>query len=132
MWHLHKPNSSQKQINSRNFCDFWNSFIIFECVFGELENGIRCNKINLIHFILFSFLSPIAVVADAVFIHCAETKSILTDGDWKKLWMEAGNSNANLKKDNTIDSSDSPIFDDTEVSDINFRKKHLTYGTPNL
>ncbi|XP_031640852.1 zwei Ig domain protein zig-8 [Contarinia nasturtii] len=44
-----------------------------------------------------------------------ETKSILTDGDWKKLWMEAGNSNANLKKDNSIDSSDSPIFDDTEM-----------------
>ncbi|XP_055311234.1 lachesin isoform X3 [Sitodiplosis mosellana] len=29
--------------------------------------------------------------------------------------MEAGNSNANLKKDNSIDSSDSPIFDDTEM-----------------
>lgn len=30
--------------------------------------------------------------------------------------MEAGNLNPNSKTDNTIDSSDSPIFDDTEVS----------------
>lgn len=42
---------------------------------------------------------------------------MLTDGDWKKLWMEAGNLNPNSKTDNTIDSSDSPVFDDTEVSD---------------
>lgn len=39
--------------------------------------------------------------------------------------MEAGNSNANLKKDNSIDSSDSPIFDDTEVSDTLFHLTHL-------
>lgn len=56
----------------------------------------------------------------------SETKSILTDGDWKKLWMEAGNTNANLKKDNSIDSSDSPIFDETEVSD-----RHLFIYTLN-
>lgn len=50
-----------------------------------------------------------------IIIYLTETKSILTDGDWKKLWMEAGNANSNLK--NTVDSSDSPAFDDTEVSD---------------
>lgn len=86
--------------------------------------------------VLFFFLYAAAVLHDLIvclfvflFIHThthtyrtmitiqSETKSILTDGDWKKLWMEAGNTNANLKKDNSIDSSDSPIFDDTEVSD---------------
>lgn len=46
----------------------------------------------------------------------AENKSILTDSDWKKLWMEAGSINPSSKTDNTIDSSDSPVFDDTEVS----------------
>lgn len=34
--------------------------------------------------------------------------------------MEAGNINPNIKTDNTIDSSDSPVFDDTEVSDFHF------------
>lgn len=46
----------------------------------------------------------------------------MTDGDWKKLWMEAGNINPNSKTDNTIDSSDSPIFEDTEVSE------HIYFG----
>lgn len=49
-------------------------------------------------------------------VHFTENKSILTDNDWKKLWMEAGNLNANSKTDNSIDSSDSPVFEDTEVS----------------
>ncbi|XP_037035059.1 zwei Ig domain protein zig-8 isoform X2 [Bradysia coprophila] len=44
-----------------------------------------------------------------------DNKSILTDSDWKKLWMEAGNINPSSKTDNTIDSSDSPVFDDTEM-----------------
>lgn len=44
-----------------------------------------------------------------------ENKSILTDSDWKKLWMEAGSVNPSSKTDNTIDASDSPVFDDTEV-----------------
>lgn len=70
-------------------------------------------KICVLYLFLLGFVSLIAGAMDPVY---TETKSILTDGDWKKLWMEAGNSNANLKKDNTIDSSDSPIFDDTEVS----------------
>lgn len=50
------------------------------------------------------------------FVCFAENKSILTDGDWKKLWMEAGNLNPSSKTDNTLESSDSPVFDDTEVS----------------
>lgn len=79
----------------------------------ELANGLRSNKINLFSPYSVSF---IRIVLDRGFRIYSETKSILTDGDWKKLWMEAGNSNANLKKDNSIDSSDSPIFDDTEVS----------------
>lgn len=49
-----------------------------------------------------------------------ENKSILTDNDWKKLWKEAGNLNPNSKTDNSIDSSDSPVFEDTEVSGIFF------------
>lgn len=36
--------------------------------------------------------------------------------------MEAGNLNPNSKTDNTIDSSDSPIFEDTEVSE------HIYFG----
>ncbi|KAJ6640914.1 hypothetical protein Bhyg_05847 [Pseudolycoriella hygida] len=44
-----------------------------------------------------------------------DNKSILTDSDWKKLWMEAGGIDPSSKTDNTIDSSDSPIFDDTEM-----------------
>lgn len=46
----------------------------------------------------------------------ADNKSILTDSDWKKLWMEAGSVNPSSKTDNSIDASDSPVFDDTEVS----------------
>lgn len=53
-------------------------------------------------------------------IFIADNKSLLSDGDWKKLWMEAGNLSPSSKTDNTIDSSDSPIFDDTEVSTFNF------------
>lgn len=49
------------------------------------------------------------------FLFILDNKSILTDSDWKKLWMEAGNANPSSKTDNTIDSSDSPAFDDTEV-----------------
>lgn len=60
-------------------------------------------------------------------IYLTETKSILTDGDWKKLWMEAGNANANFK--NTVDSSDSPAFDDTEVSDNSCIFQIFFFGT---
>lgn len=57
-----------------------------------------------------------------------ESKSILTDGDWKKLWIEAGSANANQdKKDNTIDSGDSPSFEDTEV-----RAVFISYMFPNV
>lgn len=53
------------------------------------------------------------------FLFIAENKSILTDNDWKKLWIEAGNLSPNSKNDNSLDStSDSPTFEDTEVSAI--------------
>lgn len=42
-------------------------------------------------------------------------RSILTDNDWKKLWMVAGSTNYDSKSENNIDSSDSPQFEDTEV-----------------
>lgn len=38
--------------------------------------------------------------------------------------MEAGNLNPNSKTDNTIDASDSPVFDDTEVSGFD----HFFFG----
>ncbi|XP_055918603.1 uncharacterized protein LOC129950706 [Eupeodes corollae] len=42
-------------------------------------------------------------------------KSILTDSDWKKLWM-AGGVNPDSKLDNNnLDSSDSPMFEDSEM-----------------
>ncbi|EDW01505.1 GH21472 [Drosophila grimshawi] len=43
-----------------------------------------------------------------------DQKSILTDNDWKKLWMRGGIS-ADSKLDNNLDSSDSPMFEDSEV-----------------
>lgn len=45
----------------------------------------------------------------------SEQRSILTDSDWKKLWM-AGGVNPDSKVDNNVDSSDSPMFEDSEVS----------------
>uniref|UniRef100_A0A1B0GMX4 Uncharacterized protein n=1 Tax=Phlebotomus papatasi TaxID=29031 RepID=A0A1B0GMX4_PHLPP len=42
-------------------------------------------------------------------------RSILTDNDWKKLWMVAGSTNYDSKSENNIDSSDSPQFEDTEM-----------------
>ncbi|XP_044248620.1 lachesin isoform X1 [Drosophila takahashii] len=43
-----------------------------------------------------------------------DQKSILTDNDWKKLWMRGG-INADSKLDNSLDSSDSPMFEDSEL-----------------
>ncbi|XP_037941857.1 uncharacterized protein LOC119674773 [Teleopsis dalmanni] len=43
-----------------------------------------------------------------------DQKSILTDSDWKKLWMRGG-INADSKLDNNLDSSDSPMFEDSEM-----------------
>lgn len=51
--------------------------------------------------------APLSLIADQ--------KSILTDNDWKKLWMRGG-INADSKLDNNLDSSDSPMFEDSEVS----------------
>nr|XP_043066356.1 zwei Ig domain protein zig-8 isoform X1 [Drosophila bipectinata]XP_043066357.1 zwei Ig domain protein zig-8 isoform X1 [Drosophila bipectinata] len=43
-----------------------------------------------------------------------DQKSILTDNDWKKLWMRGG-VGADSKLDNNLDSSDSPMFEDSEL-----------------
>lgn len=49
----------------------------------------------------------------------------LTDNDWKKLWMEAGNISPSSKTDagigGNVDSSDSPVFDDSEVISVRVR-----------
>ncbi|XP_050743123.1 uncharacterized protein LOC108026473 isoform X5 [Drosophila biarmipes] len=47
--------------------------------------------------------------------HEPEQKSMLTDSDWKKLWMRGG-INADSKLNNNLESSDSPMFEDSEVS----------------
>ncbi|KRF78459.1 uncharacterized protein Dvir_GJ17815, isoform D [Drosophila virilis] len=44
-----------------------------------------------------------------------DQKSILTDNDWKKLWTRNG-INADSKLDNNLDSSDSPMFEDSEMA----------------
>ncbi|XP_037731811.1 zwei Ig domain protein zig-8 isoform X3 [Drosophila subpulchrella] len=43
-----------------------------------------------------------------------DQKSILTDNDWKKLWMRGG-INGDSKQDNNLDTSDSPMFEDSEL-----------------
>ncbi|XP_044248627.1 hemicentin-2 isoform X5 [Drosophila takahashii] len=55
-----------------------------------------------------------------------DQKSILTDNDWKKLWMRGG-INADSKLDNSLDSSDSPMFEDSEnqISWIRRRDWHI-------
>ncbi|XP_017120487.1 uncharacterized protein LOC108141555 isoform X5 [Drosophila elegans] len=55
-----------------------------------------------------------------------DQKSILTDNDWKKLWMRGGIS-ADSKLDNSLDSSDSPMFEDSEnqISWIRRRDWHI-------
>lgn len=74
-----------------------------------------CTLWNYIDFnILFDYIFYLLLTIILSFLF-AENKSILTDSDWKKLWMEAGSVNPSSKTDNTIDSSDSPVFDDNEV-----------------
>ncbi|XP_064547806.1 hemicentin-2 isoform X3 [Drosophila montana] len=55
-----------------------------------------------------------------------DQKSILTDNDWKKLWTRNG-INADSKLDNNLDSSDSPMFEDSEnqISWIRRRDWHI-------
>nr|XP_043066361.1 neurotrimin isoform X5 [Drosophila bipectinata] len=55
-----------------------------------------------------------------------DQKSILTDNDWKKLWMRGG-VGADSKLDNNLDSSDSPMFEDSEnqISWIRRRDWHI-------
>nr|NP_610186.2 defective proboscis extension response 12, isoform E [Drosophila melanogaster]AAF57303.2 defective proboscis extension response 12, isoform E [Drosophila melanogaster] len=55
-----------------------------------------------------------------------DQKSILTDNDWKKLWMRGG-INGDSKLDNNLDSSDSPMFEDSEnqISWIRRRDWHI-------
>lgn len=68
-----------------------------------------------------SFSLSICVCASLTFFFVlwfsliTDQKSILTDNDWKKLWMRGG-INADSKLDNNLDSSDSPMFEDSEVS----------------
>lgn len=65
------------------------------------------------HFGLGVFVS---LLSNALFpILILDQKSILTDNDWKKLWTRNG-INADSKLDNNLDSSDSPMFEDSEVS----------------
>jgi hypothetical protein len=61
------------------------------------------NKLFLFHLFFFCFCF-------------SEHKSMLTDNDWKKLWMEAGHMGSNSQLDNSIDSSDVTILEDNEVS----------------
>lgn len=72
------------------------------------------------YYVLISIFYFITVYTNITFtsrlLFFADNKSILTDSDWKKLWMEAGSVNPSSKTDNSIDASDSPVFDDTEVS----------------
>ncbi|XP_037827442.1 zwei Ig domain protein zig-8 isoform X1 [Lucilia sericata] len=44
-----------------------------------------------------------------------DQKSILTDSDWKKLWMRGGINPDSKLDSNNIDSSDSPMFEDSEM-----------------
>ncbi|XP_070854561.1 uncharacterized protein dpr12 isoform X5 [Drosophila suzukii] len=55
-----------------------------------------------------------------------DQKSILTDNDWKKLWMRGG-INGDSKQDNNLDTSDSPMFEDSEnqISWIRRRDWHI-------
>ncbi|XP_016952912.1 zwei Ig domain protein zig-8 isoform X3 [Drosophila biarmipes] len=58
--------------------------------------------------------------------HEPEQKSMLTDSDWKKLWMRGG-INADSKLNNNLESSDSPMFEDSEnqISWIRRRDWHI-------
>uniref|UniRef100_A0A1I8QCP5 Ig-like domain-containing protein n=1 Tax=Stomoxys calcitrans TaxID=35570 RepID=A0A1I8QCP5_STOCA len=44
-----------------------------------------------------------------------DQKSILTDSDWKKLWMRGGINPDSKFDSNNLDSSDSPMFEDSEM-----------------
>jgi hypothetical protein len=44
----------------------------------------------------------------------ADHKSLLTDTDWKKLWMEAGHLDSQI--DNTLDNDDATVVEASEVS----------------
>lgn len=60
-----------------------------------------------------------------------DQKSILTDNDWKKLWMRGG-INADSKLDNNLDSSDSPMFEDSEVSCSSRTRIRIDWQTDRL
>jgi len=63
---------------------------------------------------LFSLLF-VLLTSRPLFFLISDQKSILTDNDWKKLWMRGG-INGDSKQDNNLDTSDSPMFEDSEVS----------------
>ncbi|KAL9913889.1 hemicentin-2 isoform X3 [Glossina fuscipes] len=44
-----------------------------------------------------------------------DQKSILTDSDWKKLWMRSGINPDSKLDNNNIDTSDNPMFEDSEM-----------------
>ncbi|EDO63848.1 AGAP006277-PA [Anopheles gambiae str. PEST] len=46
----------------------------------------------------------------------SDNKSILANTDWKKLWLESGQLSSSGRIDNHLDSSDSTLIDDGEVS----------------
>ncbi|XP_061388187.1 hemicentin-2 [Musca vetustissima] len=56
-----------------------------------------------------------------------DQKSILTDSDWKKLWMRGGINPDSRFDSNNLDSSDSPMFEDSEnqISWIRRRDWHI-------
>ncbi|XP_017074901.1 hemicentin-2 isoform X4 [Drosophila eugracilis] len=87
--------------------------------------------------LLLRFRRPLHLMELCILLLCLPTlllattlepdqKSILTDNDWKKLWMRGG-INADLKLENNLDSSDSPMFEDSEnqISWIRRRDWHI-------
>ncbi|CAD7078086.1 unnamed protein product [Hermetia illucens] len=66
---------------------------------------------------LISTQSPSTAEMPRQIIKPPRQKSILTDNDWKKLWVEAGAINSNSKggDSNNLDTSDSPMFEDSEM-----------------
>ncbi|KAL5289391.1 hypothetical protein ACFFRR_009496 [Megaselia abdita] len=69
---------------------------------------------NRIQFLLSLLLVCLPTVLLTTTSEQPEQRSILTDSDWKKLWM-AGGVNPDAKVDNNVDSSDSPMFEDSEM-----------------
>ncbi|KAM7344601.1 defective proboscis extension response 12 isoform 2-T16 [Cochliomyia hominivorax] len=76
---------------------------------------------------MFPILMPIHMLEIRIILLCLpsillattlepDQKSILTDSDWKKLWMRGGINPDSKLDSNNIDSSDSPMFEDSEMA----------------